>query len=59
MSSCPLKPGFECAATYELAESSRCIGCPLLDQCDQIMLYCNFRHNHRHDAPLLTVEATA
>lgn len=40
---CPLKPGVKCEATYNLAESSRCIGCPLLDQCDQALLYCNHK----------------
>lgn len=44
MPSCPLKPGIDCAATYELASSSGCVGCPLLDQCDQIVLR-YLRHN--------------
>ncbi len=56
---CPLKPGTACAATIELASSSRCIGCPLLDQCDQAMLYCNFRSGMRKDAPVLKVEVSA
>jgi hypothetical protein len=56
---CPLKPGTRCAATLALAESSRCIACPLLEQCDQAMIYCKFHSAHRDDAPLLTVEAIA
>lgn len=44
MPSCPLKPTIDCAATFELASSSDCIGCPLLDQCDQVNL-----HIKRHD----------
>ena len=32
---CPLKPGLVCAATYELASASHCIGCPYLDRCDR------------------------
>lgn len=31
LSPCPLKPGLVCAATYELASASHCIGCPYLD----------------------------
>ncbi|HKM13743.1 MAG TPA: hypothetical protein VJY42_02330 [Candidatus Methanomethylophilaceae archaeon] len=45
MHSCPLKPGVVCAATYELAVSSRCINCPLLDQCDQALLYSLHKRN--------------
>lgn len=59
MPSCPLKPGIDCAATLTLASSSRCIACPLLDQCDQALLYCNFHCTRRNDAPLLIVEASA
>jgi hypothetical protein len=42
---CPLKPTIDCAATFELATSSRCIGCPLLDQCDQAMLHITWHHD--------------
>lgn len=38
LSPCPLKPGLICAATYELASSSRCIGCPYLDRCDRTLI---------------------
>ena len=31
LSPCPLKPGLVCAATYELASASHCIGFPYLD----------------------------
>jgi hypothetical protein len=35
---CPLKPGLVCAATYELASASHCIGCPYLDRCDRTLV---------------------
>lgn len=53
---CPLKPGVECAATYTLAYSSLCIGCPLLDQCDQANLICTYRHRYHVDTSLTIAE---
>ncbi len=38
LSPCPLKPGLVCAATYELASASHCIGCPYLDRCDRALV---------------------
>ncbi|MDD4454680.1 MAG: hypothetical protein PHI67_05105 [Candidatus Methanomethylophilaceae archaeon] len=37
---CPLHPGVMCAATYELALSSKCIGCdsPFLTQIDRDLI---------------------
>jgi len=55
---CPLKVGLECAATAKLAAESRCIGCPLLAQCDLVDVYLQHRAD-RDDAPLLKTEASA
>lgn len=55
---CPLKVGLECAATAKLAAESRCIGCPLLTQCDLVDVYLQ-HHADRNDAPLLKTEASA
>jgi len=35
---CPLKPSLSCEGTIELATASRCIGCPLLVQYEQLMV---------------------
>ena len=44
LSPCPLKPGLVCAATYELASASHCIGCPYLDRA--LVLYHTLRKNN-------------
>lgn len=42
---CPLHPGVMCAATYELALSSKCIGCnsPVLTQIDRDLIRISLR----------------
>jgi hypothetical protein len=60
MPSCPLKPSVDCAATFLLASSSRCIGCPLLDQCDQAQLICTYRRRYNGEGiGTLVEEASA
>lgn len=47
LSPCPLKPGLICAATYELASASYCVGCPYLDRCDRtLILYHTLRKSN-------------
>ena len=47
LSPCPLKPGLVCAATYELASASHCIGCPYLDLRDRtLVIYHTQRKNN-------------
>lgn len=55
---CPLKAGLECAASLQLASESRCIGCPLLAQCDLVDV-CRLYRADRDDAPLIKIEASA
>lgn len=40
---CPLKPSIPCPGTLELAEDSRCIGCPHLVQAEQVLMILHLR----------------
>ena len=53
-----IEAGLECAATAKLAAESRCIGYPLLAQCDLVDV-CLRHRSDRDDAPLIKVEASA
>lgn len=52
---CPLKHGFMCKATAELAIESRC-DCPHVEQCD---LYPRHDRDPHTESPILVVGVTA